>query len=297
MITECPSCKKIISVNVTGTNVCPKCESVVFIGDPLKDEVNKVIKTAKELKVEKTATQSKSRVHNENTLSDPVSVKKTQNTGFFLGTPWDRWREIGFSEAFIKTTKEIATNPKKFFVGMKHAINPGLMPIYGIILAFLTVLFQTFWVLKIFQFYFPDFASFKAAFATMGSIGLSILSDESKLRLIYDQMYPDGGSLVSHLILTPITTIVFTAFILHLGSVILGSKTRLTHFYRMSSFIMVTGLLSIFPLIGNFAGFIWRVFLVHKGGVVLNDFKGRKAYLFTGFYVIMQLFFSTLGVL
>lgn len=298
MITECPSCKKVISVNVAGANMCPKCTALVFIGDPLKGEENRVVKTAKELKFEKTAEESKSRAQNENPLLNPFGeIKKTKRVGFFKGTPWDRWREIGFAEAFIRTTKEIATNPEKFFKDMKHAANPGLMPIYGIILAFLTVLFQTFWVLKLFQTYFPDFASFKETMIAMGSAGASLFTDETRLKLIYDQMYPDGGSLFSHLVLTPFMSIVITAFILHLGSVMLGSKTRLTHFYRMSSFIMVTGVFSIFPLIGNFAGFIWRVTLVHKGGKVLNNFQGRKAYLFTVFYILMQLFFSTVGII
>ncbi|MBP7433343.1 YIP1 family protein [bacterium] len=298
MITECPSCKKVISVNVPGTVMCPKCNSLVFIGDPLKDEENRVIKTARELKLERDVESSKKKIEDENGFFNPFGeMKKVKKAGFFKGTPWDRWHELGFAEAFIKTTKEIATSPEKFFKDMKHAANPGLMPIYGIILAFLTVLFQTFWVLKLFQSYFPDFATFRDTFLKMGDLGASIFADENKLRMIYDQMYPDGGSLFSHLVLTPFMSIVVTAFILHLGSVMLGSKTRLTHFYRMSSFIMVTGLFSIFPVIGNIAGFFWRVFLVHKGGMALNNFNGRKAYVFTGFYVAMQLFFSTVGII
>jgi len=298
MITECPSCKKVISVNVPGTVMCPKCSSLVFIGDPLKDEENRVVKSARELKLEKLKEESGKKNTAPDQFINPFGdFRKKVGKGFFKGTPWDRWHEIGFVEAFLKTTKEIASNPEKFFRDMKHAANPGLMPIYGIILAFVTVLLQTFWVLKFFQSYFPDFAAFKETIALMGTAGASIFTDETRLKLVYDQMHPDGGSLFSHLILTPFMSIVITAFILHLGSVLLGSKTRLTHFYRMSSFIMITGVFSIFPVIGNIAGFFWRVTLVHKGGKVLNNFKGRKAYFFTGFYVLMQLFFSTVGVI
>ncbi|HPA56828.1 MAG TPA: hypothetical protein PLT70_05305, partial [bacterium] len=66
MITECPSCKKVISVNVPGTVMCPKCNSLVFIGDPLKDEENRVIKTARELKLEKDVESSKKKIEDEN---------------------------------------------------------------------------------------------------------------------------------------------------------------------------------------------------------------------------------------
>ncbi|MGI6394338.1 MAG: hypothetical protein ACOX2F_06370 [bacterium] len=282
-------------MNITGTVVCPKCNSLVFIGDPLKGEENSIVKTARELKFEKEKEKIEREKIKRGFTEALVKLGKTNKGGTF-SVPWDRWRELGFAEAFVKTTKEIALNPEKFFKGVKHSSNPNFIPIYGIVAAFVAVLFQTFWSLKLFQSLFPSFTSFQDALSKAGVSGTSILADESKMRLIFDQMHPEGGALFMHLILTPFMTIVVTAFILHLGSVILGSKARLTLFYKMSGFIAITGIFNIFPIIGNFLGFLWKAVLVHKGGKVLNGFEGRKAYLFTGFYIFMQFFFSAMGI-
>ena len=76
MIAECPNCKKVISVNVPGALMCPKCNSLVFIGDPLKDEENRVIKTARELKLEKTEEEAKKKVEEENGFFNPFGEMK-----------------------------------------------------------------------------------------------------------------------------------------------------------------------------------------------------------------------------
>lgn len=289
MITECPSCKKVISTAVYGSQVCPKCTSLIFVGNPVKDEENKVIKSASQMKAERDKIIKDAEVKAEK--------KPGPGTGFFKGTPWDSWRKTGFADAFIKTTVEITRRPTKFFHSMKYAAKPGMIPIYGIVAAFLAVLFHTFWVLKFFKSLFPDFAAFKDAVAKLEGLGSQLLADESKLRMIFDSMNPDSSVLFAQLAITPIMSIVITAFILHLGSVLLGSKTRLSQFYRMSGFIMVTGLLSIVPLIGNIAGFIWRTMLVYKGGKVLNRFDNRKSMIYTGFYILMQVIFSSAGII
>ena len=290
MITECPSCKKVISTVNYGSQVCPKCSSLIYVGNPVKDEESHVIKSASQMK--KELEKDKEEVRNK-----IEGVKKKVGSGFFKGTPWDSWRETGFSEAFIKTTVEISRRPSKFFQSMKYAAKPGMIPIYGLVAAFMAVLFQTFWMLKFFKSLFPDFVTFKEAISKLEGVGAAMLSDESKLRMIFDSMNPDTSVLIAQLVITPLMSIVITAFILHLGSVILGSKTRLSQYYRMSGFIMVTGLLSIVPLIGNVAGFIWRMILVYKGGKVLNRFDSRKAMLYTTFYIFMQIVFSSAGII
>ncbi len=289
MITECPSCKKVISTANYGSQVCPKCSSLIFVGNPVKDEENKVIKSASEMKAERDKIIKEAESKTEK--------KPGGGTGFFKGTPWDSWRKIGFSDAFIKTTVEISRRPTKFFHSMKYAAKPGMIPIYGIVAAFLAVLFQTFWMLKFFKSLFPDFVTFKEAVSKLQGIGAQLLADEAKLRMIFDSMNPDSSVLFAQLVITPLMSIVITAFILHLGSVILGSKTRLSQFYRMSGFIMVTGLLSIVPVLGNIVGFVWRTVLVYKGGKVLNRFDSRKATLYTTFYIFMQIIFSSAGII
>jgi len=289
MITECPSCKKVISTANYGNQACPKCSSLISIGNPVKDEENKVLKSADQMKKELEQNRSE--------LKQEIKKKVNKNTGFFKGTPWDNWRKTGFSEAFIKTTVEITRRPTKFFHNMKYAAKPGMIPIYGLVAAFLGVLFQTFWMLKFFKSLFPDFATFKEAVAKLEGLGAALLSDESKMRVIFDSMNPETSVLIAQLVITPLMSIVITAFILHLGSVVLGSKTRLQQYYRMSAFIMVTGLLSVVPLFGNIAGFIWRVILVYKGAKVLNRFDNRKSMLFTSFYILLQVLFSSAGII
>lgn len=289
MITECPSCKKVISTANYGRQVCPKCSSLIHIGNPVKDEESRVLKTAVQMKKDLQKDAEK--------LHKVIDKKIKTGAGFFKGTPWDNWKKIGMADAFIKTTVEIAKRPSKFFHNMKYAARPGMIPIYGLIAAFLAVLFQTFWMIKFFRSLFPDFVTFKEAVVKLEGLGAAMLSDEAKLRMIFDSMNPETSVLATQLLISPLMSIVITAFILHLGSVILGSKTRLQQYYRMSGFIMVTGLLSIVPIIGNIAGLIWRTVLVYKGGRVLNKFDNRKSLLFTSFYVLLQVLFSSVGII
>ncbi len=307
MITECPSCKKTISVVKTGVTVCPKCKAVVHIGDPVKDEENKVIKTASQIKAEadtKTSNDKKEsgkvsgfweKLQDAASSEDSYGGKKQKrkHTGLFKGTPWDNWKTTGFAEAFYHTTVEIINRPSKFFKDMKYAVNPGLIPIYGIVAAFLTALFQRFWILKIFQSLFPDFQSFSKAMANLPVA----LGSEDRLRIVYSTMHPEPSALFAQLLLSPLMSIIITAFILHLGSVILGGRARLHHFYRMSGFIMITGVLGIVPILGNIAGFFWRAVLVFKGGRIINNFNTGRAYGLTAFYLFMSLLFSSLGMI
>lgn len=306
MITDCPHCKKVISVKVTGSTICPKCSALIFIGDPIKDEENKVIKTPAELNKNKNLESApkkpeveipaeKEENGEEETPFFPK--KKPVRKGFFKGTAWDSWTETGFAEALLKTTADIFTAPTKFFRDMKHTINPGMIPIYGIVMAFLTVLFQTFWTLKIFHSFFPNFETFKLSIARLAEINALLVIDETKLKIIFESMYPETSMLVMQLLLSPFMIIVITAIILHLGSILLGSKVRLAVFYRMSGFIMVTGIFSVIPIIGNFAGFIWKVILVYKGGIAINRFSRKRAVIFSIFFIFLSLVFTSVGLI
>ncbi len=308
MITECPSCKKTISAGNPGVRVCPKCNAVIKVGDPLKDEENKVVKTADQIKKESGTKNDKKETRSPQSLLDKLrseigeeaakeKQEKRKYTGLFKGTPWDNWKNIGFAEALFQTTVEITKRPTKFFRNMKFAVKPGLIPIYGMIAAFLATLFQTFWILRIFQGLYPDFESFSTAMSSLPAVGLSMLANEDKLKLVFNAMYPDSSTLFVQILIAPIMSIIITAFILHLGSVLLGSRTRLNHFYRMSGFVMITGVLGIVPVIGNIAGFFWRTVLVFKGGRVVNNFSSQKAAGFTVFYVVIHLLFSFMGIL
>ena len=48
MIAECPNCHQTISVEKYGILKCPKCGSLVFIGDPLKNEENIIVEQSSE---------------------------------------------------------------------------------------------------------------------------------------------------------------------------------------------------------------------------------------------------------
>lgn len=296
MIVECPNCHQTISVEKYGVSKCPKCGSLVFIGDPLKNEKDSVVDKSRE-KLEETEEER------EEAETEALNIKRFQT--FLkkikiitdLGTPWDMVSKIGFTEAFFLTTKEVLLMPEMFFHKMKNCGKPSFLPLYGVITAFAASLFQIFWALKFFQTAFPDFASFKAAASSLGTAALPLMKDETTLQAIFDMMNPTPAMLAFQLLLSPFMAIVFTAFILHTGSTLLGSNTRLIHFYRMSSFIMATGLFNIIPFLGNFISFVWRTVLVYKGGIVLNGFSGKKAKIYVLFYVFMQLLFMGLGMI
>lgn len=293
MITECPNCNKAISAEKYGLTRCPKCGALVFIGDPLKNEKNSVVEAAPE---ENGKPSPEEAGMNESLKKIKVVIKKIK----FMtdsGTPWDLISQIGFADAFFLTTKEVLFMPEQFFYKMKSCRKPSFLPLYGIIAALAASLFQIFWVLKFFQTSFPDFASFKAAASSFGTDALPLLGDENALKAIFDMMNPEPSMLFFQIVLSPFMAIVFTAFILHTGSTLLGSNTRLVHFYRMSSFIMATGLFNIVPVIGNMISFVWRAVLVYKGGKVLNGFDGRRARIFLVFYIFMQILFMGLGMI
>ncbi len=273
---------------------CSKCGALVFIGDPLKNEDNSVIDSNPG---KKEAGHDDSRVENNESIKKIKVVLKKIRVTLSSGTPWDLISEIGFTDAFFLTTKEVLFQPEQFFYKMKTCRKPSFLPLYGLIAALAASIFQIFWALKFFQTAFPDFASFKAAAASFGTETLPLLSDENALRAIFGMMNPEPSMLFFQILLSPFMAIVFTAFILHTGSTLLGSDTRLVQFYRMSSFIMATGLFNIVPVIGNLVSFVWRAVLVYKGGKVLNGFNERKARIYLVFYLFMQILFMGLGMI
>ena len=293
MITECPNCSKAISVENCGITRCPKCGATVFIGDPLKDEQNSVVAQPQQ---ERTDAGEQEPEKNENLKKIRIVIEKIKSLAD-SGTPWDFVSKLGFTEAFFLTTKELLLTPEAFFYKMKACRKPSFFPLYGIIAGLAASLFQIFWALKFFQTAFPDFASFKAAVSSLSAAGMPLLNDESALKTIFAMMNPEPSMLFFQIVLSPFMSIVFTAFILHTGSVLLGANTRLVHFYRMSSFIMVTGLFNIIPVLGNFVSFVWRAVLVYKGGRVLNEFNERKAGIYLVFYIFMQILFIGLGMI
>ena len=294
MITECPNCNKAVSVEKYGLTRCPKCGALVFIGDPLKNEKNSVVEAAPK---EHGGPSREEAEMNEGLKKIRIVLKKISFMTDSSGTPWDLVSQIGFADAFFLTTKEVLFKPEQFFYKMKVCKKPSFLPLYGIIAALAASLFQIFWALKFFQSAFPDFASFKAAVSSFGTDALPLLKDENALRAVFDMMNPEPSMLFFQIVLSPFMAIVFTAFILHTGSTLLGSNTRLIHFYRMSSFIMATGLFNIVPVIGNFVSFVWRAVLVYKGGKILNGFDERRARIFLVFYIFMQILFIGLGMI
>jgi len=293
MIVECPQCHEVISVVKSGKTVCPKCKSLIYVGDPLNDEENRVIKTPEELEQGRREKQKKREEKEFKQFSRDFFNSIRNISG--VGTPWDNIAFIGFSEAFYRTTKELICTPTDFFKKMVSVPMASIFPLYGVIVAFAASAFQFFWNLNIFNRFFPTLESLND-FVAKTSPAVPFLQDQSNVKMLYEAMHPEFSSVVAQLFLTPLFSILVTSLILSSVSFLTGSRARIVHYYRMGSFVMVTGLCNILPVLGPFISLVWRFVLIYKGVKVTNNFTNLKARVFTLLFAVFNILFLSFGI-
>ena len=293
MIAECPHCHEVISVEKNGKTVCPKCNSLIYVGDPLKDEENRVIKTPEELEQGEREKQKKREEKEFGQLSKDLLNNIRNIAG--VGTPWDNIAFLGFNEAFYRTTKELICSPADFFKKMVAMPMASIFPLYGAIVALAAAAFQIFWNLNIFNRFFPDLESF-TEFVSKTAATIPFLQDPSNVKMLYEAMHPEFSSVLAQLFLTPVFSILITSLILSSVSFLTGSRARIVHYYRMGSFVMVTGLCNIIPVLGPCISLLWRFVLIYKGVKITNNFSNSKAGVFTFLFAFFNILFLSFGI-
>jgi len=286
MITECPSCKKTISVNTTGLQACPKCRASIIIGNPLKDEENKVVAAA--MPVQKTAKKEE-KASSEKSVKPKKKVVKS-------GIPWDMLSTLGFVEATIATSKLLLSSPTKFFRALKQGRDNKFIPLYGVMMAIVGTLFKFFWILRYFNQYFPSYTVFLTELQKYPELYNGVLQATNNgkgLEKVYDVIHaPSSVDLLFAILLAPLAGIVINALALFLASTILGSRTKLNYFYRVVGFSQITNLFNIIPFAGMIVAFFWQLILFFKSLTVVRGFSKNKAYGALAIYLIISTFFS-----
>jgi len=286
MLTNCPNCKSLISTKKAGENMCKKCGAIIYIGDPLKDEENKVIVVNPYSDVENedsetdfTYTDRLKEKLEENSGSDddsdlddsdftyeaPITRKSDEKKKSELkGVPWDRMNEIGIVEAFYQTTRDLIFKPTLFFIDMKFIVERKFIPIYGLIFAAFGVFFEMYWQGVFLEKYLPEVRP-----------ALSMMFAPEVIEKL--AVAPTQEEILLKLLVGPFFAIVYPALILYFISLLMGAKTELQHYYRLMGFLAFFNVFYSIPVIGFFIALIWKAILIVKGLKVINMFSTEKA--------------------
>ncbi len=283
MLTSCPGCNSLISVDKKGENVCPKCGALIYVGDPLKDEENRLLldtaPAEKPVDEEATPTVEEDEADEEQPITTLGRLEKPAGEGD--GVAWDRVGELGFVEALFETSKDILTAPTKFFKDMLASSNRGFIPLYGVIFAVTGAFFKIFWFLYLFKKYRP------------------LIEGMLPTELLKGVEIPSFGTLMVMIVFFPVVMIMFEAFILYLISFFLGAKSKLQSFYRMVGFVALVDIFHAIPFpFGTTIVFFWHAVLIVKGLKVLNSFSTGKALMVFVLYLVLYFFsfnFPALG--
>jgi len=151
MLTNCPNCDELISAPSSKEIVCKKCKAIVFIGDPVKNEENRVIinnpeqiKSGIKENVDDEIDDEKIGDFFKDTIK--LSIKSNKK---YIGTPWDNMKKIGLANAFFYTTKELVFTPTKFFKKMTQMSgNKFFPPLYGVLFAAIGAMFFLYYMIQ-----------------------------------------------------------------------------------------------------------------------------------------------------
>ncbi|HOW50771.1 MAG TPA: YIP1 family protein [bacterium] len=288
MITTCPKCQTLLSVPMPGRHACKKCGSIIEIGNPLRDEENRVIEAhvappppkppaedeegdeweSDEVEPAEGATARDEKpdpIRQAQTSDRAATVKGT------LGVAWDRVGELGFIEAIFGTTRDLVTAPEKFFTEMKAVPAGKFIPFYGILIGIAGAAFNLFWMLWIVHNHRP------------------LVEAYIPPMLLESFMKMGTADIMAQILLSPIVNIVVASFMLFGFSVLFGADTKLQHFYRLAGFTAAFDIFYAIPVVGWLIAFIWRSVLIVKGIRVVTDLPGRRAALVFLLYLVLSI--------
>ncbi len=288
MLTTCPHCRQPISVPGPGPHRCRKCNALIFVGNPMRDEENRVLKEPEKHPQESEETVPEDReseeepfdevepaegAHARGAIPDPDRRAKSaaRAAPWPLGVAWDHRDEIGFAEALYETTRDLLVSPRRFFTRMMFPLKrPSFIPLYGVIVGTVGAAFNLFWVLwlvrherPLLERYVPP--ALLDAFAAM-----------------------ETADILAQVFLSPIAGIVIAAFLLFAFSFLFGSRTELHHFYRLTGFTAALDLFYAVPVVGWVVAFIWRSILLVIGIQIITDLSRGKAIAVFLFYLLIS---------
>ncbi len=165
---------------------------------------------------------------------------------------WARRDQIGYAEAFLKTTSQIITEPATFF-GRVDPTSPfqGSL-LYGVLIFVVSMLFSAFW---------------QAAVQLMG-LGAAPEPVAQLMGL---------GALVGILVLSPVFALIgifLGAGIFHLLLLLFGwNEHPFGATVKVVSFSGVSGLANAIPVCGNLIGAVWGIILLVVG---LRELQGTS---------------------
>lgn len=286
MITTCPKCNTLLSVPMPGRHACKKCGSVIQVGDPLRDEENRVIVESvappppkvpagddewEESDEVEPAEGTKARDEQPDPIRQAQTADRAATVKGALGVAWDRVEELGFVEAIFRTTRDLITTPEKFFTEMKAVPAGKFIPFYGILIGIAGAAFNLFWMLWIVHYHRPLVEAY---------IPPMLLESFTKM---------GTADILAQILLSPIVNIVVASFMLFGFSVLFGADTKLQHFYRLAGFTAATDILYAIPVAGWLIAFVWRSVLIVKGIRVVTDLPVRRAMLVFMLYLVLSI--------
>ncbi len=287
MLTSCPHCHQPITVPGPGPCACPKCRALIFVGEPLRDEENRILRTPEE-KPEKPQTEPVEEFDEEDGFDDvgpaegahargeiPSPERRSQSAArdplWIIGVPWDHAENIGFTEAFYETTRKIFLSPRHFFTAMVFSAKASrFIPLYGVIVGTVGAAFNLFWILWLVRHHRPLLERY---------VPPALLD-------YFGQM--QTGDILAQVFLSPIAGIVIAAFLLFAFSLLLGARTDLYHFYRLSGFTAAIDLFYAVPLLGWVIAFVWRSVLLVIGVHTITNLSLKRSFAVFALYLLLS---------
>ncbi len=194
-----------------------------------------------------------------------------RESSWMFGVPWDNADKIGFTEALYETTRDLFLSPRRFFTAMTFSPNASrFIPLYGVIVGVVGAAFNLFWLLWIVRHHRPLLERY---------VPPALLD-------YFGQM--QTGDILAQVFLSPIAGIVIAAFLLFAFSLLLGARTELHHFYRLSGFTAALDLFYAVPVAGWLIAFVWRSVLLVMGIRTITNLSFRRSLAVFALYLLLS---------
>ena len=168
------------------------------------------------------------------------------------GTPWDSRAQIGFLTAFVDTTKEVLTEPAKFFASMRVTGGLGGPLLYAVLVGMIG-LFAS--------------AVYSSVFRGVLSENLARMGGTSQMAWVGPLL--QGGSLVVTLLLGPVIIAVrvfIGSGIIHLALLAMGAaRSGYEATFRVTAYSHAPSLFSIVPVCGGLVEAVYTLVLLIIG--------------------------------